>query len=506
MTPPPGKDEEIVPRWEWRTFGERFAEAEGRFAALSPEREQESDEIYLVSLKSDASVKVRDGLMDVKLLQRVDGSGLEQWKPIMKAAFPLSADQALTVVDALGASAPPTVRAEYELDQLIDELVTPSPDLSAVRVGKRRAHYTIGGCMAELSEVSASEARRRTIGIESEDPDLVRATVRELGLESRPNVSLPRELKALASGARRYAAIDIGTNSEKFHVGEVRADGIWETIVDRAVVTRLGESFNETGRLGDEPIERTVAAVADMAEEARRNGVEEIAAVGTAVLRLAPNGSTLLDAVREQAHVEVEVIDGEEEARLAYVAAKSSLGLGRGSHTVFDTGGGSSQFTFGRNGRIDERFSVNVGAVRLTEQYGLTEEVAEDRLASAREAIAAELAVLEGRPVTDALIGMGGAVTNLAAVKLGLTTYDADAVHGSVLDRAEIDRQIELYRVRSADQRRQIAGLQPGRAEVILAGACIVDTILAKLGRESFIVSDRGVRHGLLMERFGGAA
>jgi exopolyphosphatase/guanosine-5'-triphosphate,3'-diphosphate pyrophosphatase len=506
MTPAPGKDDEIVPRWEWRTFGERFGEAEDRFAALSLERVRESDEIYLVSLKSDASVKVRDGLMDVKQLQRVDSSGLEQWKPTMKAAFPLPADQVLAVMEALGTVPRPSARAVYELGQLIDDLVRPNPDLFAVEVHKRRAHYTIGGCMAELSEVSALEAGRRTIGIESEDPDLVRATIRELGLESRANISLPRELKALATGARRYAAIDIGTNSVKFHVGEARADGIWQTILDRAVVTRLGEGYNETGRLGEETIERTIAAVADMAEEARRSGVEAIAAVGTAVLRLAPNGSTLVDAVAERAHVEVEVIDGEEEARLAYIAAKSSLGLGRGSHTVFDTGGGSSQFTFVRNGRVDERFSVNVGAVRLTEQYGLSGKVTEDRLASAREAIAAELAVLEGRPVPDALIGMGGAVTNLAAVKLGLATYDPDAVHGSVLDRTEIDRQIELYCARSAEQRRQIVGLQPGRAEVILAGACIVSAILAKLGRESFIVSDRGLRHGLLMERFGGAA
>src|SRR5690349_24220585 len=114
MTPAPGQVDEIVPRWEWRTFGDRFGEAEGRFAALSPERKQESDEIYLVSLKSDASVKVRDGLMDVKQLQRVDSSGLEQWKPTMKAAFPLSADQVLLVMKALGTKSPPPARSEYE--------------------------------------------------------------------------------------------------------------------------------------------------------------------------------------------------------------------------------------------------------------------------------------------------------------------------------------------------------------------------------------------------------
>ena len=121
----------------------------------------------------------------------------------------------------------------------------------------------------------------------------------------------------------------------------------------------------------------------------------------------------------------------------------------------------------------------------------------------AMNAIAADLARLNGRPVPDILVGMGGAVTNLAAVEHGLATYDSNVVQGSILACAEIDRQIELYRTRSADQRREIAGLQPKRAEVILAGACIVRTVLEKLGRDELTVSDRGLRHGLLVERFG---
>jgi exopolyphosphatase/guanosine-5'-triphosphate,3'-diphosphate pyrophosphatase len=98
---------------------------------------------------------------------------------------------------------------------------------------------------------------------------------------------------------------------------------------------------------------------------------------------------------------------------------------------------------------------------------------------------------------------MGGAVTNLAAVKHGLAKYDPDVVQGTVLDRAEIDRQIELYRVRDAEARRAIVGLQPKRADVILAGACIVRTVMDKLDAPALTVSDRGLRHGLLVERFG---
>ncbi len=124
-------------------------------------------------------------------------------------------------------------------------------------------------------------------------------------------------------------------------------------------------------------------------------------------------------------------------------------------------------------------------------------------LREALDAIAADLSSLEGRPTPDALVGMGGAITNITAVKHELATYDPDVVQGTVLDRAEIDRQIELYRSRDAEARRQIVGLQPKRAEVILAGACIVRTVMDKLGRDDLTVSDRGLRHGLLVERFG---
>jgi exopolyphosphatase / guanosine-5'-triphosphate,3'-diphosphate pyrophosphatase len=197
------------------------------------------------------------------------------------------------------------------------------------------------------------------------------------------------------------------------------------------------------------------------------------------------------------------VISGEEESRLAYLAVRAGLGATEGSLVVFDTGGGSSQFTFGRGPQVEERFSVNVGAVRYTERFGLAGAVAPELLGDARAAIAADLSHLDGRPRPDALVGMGGAVTNMTAVQLGLASYDPDRVQGAVLDRAELDRQIELYRSRDAEARRGIVGLQPKRAEVILAGACIVWTVMDKLGQQTLTVSDRGLRHGLLVHRFG---
>jgi exopolyphosphatase/guanosine-5'-triphosphate,3'-diphosphate pyrophosphatase len=301
----------------------------------------------------------------------------------------------------------------------------------------------------------------------------------------------------------RYAVLDVGTNSVKFHVGERAADGTWTTVVDRADVTRLGERLADTGELRADAIARTIDAIANMVAQASDLGTEAVAAVATAGVRMAANGAVFVEAVREQTGVEIEVISGDEEARLAYLAATATLPVAGSSLAVFDTGGGSSQFSFGTRDRVDQRFSVNVGAARFTERFQLDQAVDDATLAAAREAIGVELGALDERPAPDTLIGLGGANTNLAAVRHALRDYDPDVVHGTVLDRLEIDRQIELYRSRPAEDRQSIVGLQSDRAPVILAGALIVRTVLEKLGVESETVSDRGLRHGLLVERFG---
>ena len=140
------------------------------------------------------------------------------------------------------------------------------------------------------------------------------------------------------------------------------------------------------------------------------------------------------------------MIPGEEEGRLAFLAVQVGTLSPDADLAVFDTGGGSSQFTFGHGGHVDEQYSVPVGAVRFTERFGLAGAVTPVVLDEARAAIAAELASLDGRPTPDGLVGMGGAVTNITAVKHQLAVYDPAVVQGTVLDRAEIDRQIELYR------------------------------------------------------------
>lgn len=494
---------EIRPRWEWRSFGRRFGAAEERLARLAPSGVQESDEIYLLSGAGE-NVKVRDALMDIKVLREVNADGLEQWTPVMKAGFPLPGVEAVKVLEALRLPVPTSVREGYTLDEFIGQFAAPGGTVRAVRVHKRRVRYTVDGCMAELSEVVADGKSTRTLAVESEDAAGVMRAVRGLGLEGYTNTSYPRGLAALIDDVNeRYAVIDAGTNSIKFHVGERSIDGKWRTVVDRAEMTRLGEGLSQGGRIIEAAIERTIAAIASMVGEANQHGVRAIAAVGTAGLRIASNGGDVVDAIRARTGIHIEVISGEEESRMAYLAAKAGLGLNRGSLVVFDTGGGSSQFTFGHDAVVDTRFSVNVGAVSYTERFGLDRAVSPEVLREVMAAISADLSRLDGHLVPDALAGMGGAVTNITAVMHRLATYDPVVVQGSIVDRGELDRQIELYRSRDADARRAIVGLQPKRAEVILAGACVVRTIMEKLGKDSFTVSDRGLRHGVLAERFG---
>ena len=209
------------------------------------------------------------------------------------------------------------------------------------------------------------------------------------------------------------------------------------------------------------PMERTIDAVCEMAREARRAGASYVVAVGTAGLRVAANRTASTKAVRARCGVQVEVISGGEESRLGYVAATAAGARGTGSIAVVETGGGSTQFTFGEGGRIRERFSLDVGAVRLTEDHHLDGPVSGEALGEAFAAAGAELAPLSGRARPDLLIGIGGAFTNLAAVRHELAAYDPGVIEGTVLD---------------------------------------------KLGRDSIVVSDRGLRHALVAERFEGGA
>lgn len=298
----------------------------------------------------------------------------------------------------------------------------------------------------------------------------------------------------------RYAVIDIGTNSMKMHVARAM-HGRLTVLGDFTEVTRLGEGFHETKILTDDAIDRNVAQVAAFKAKAEELGVEKIITVGTMALRSAKNADEFCDAVKKSTKLRVEVIPGEEEARLSYLAVLSGLGALDGELVIFDTGGGSTEFIFGQGEEIARQFSLDIGSRRPTEEYCKSDPVTTEELEAMLAGLDKEFDTVSGS--IDTLVGMGGTVTSLGAVFHEMKVYDPDVIQGSKLPIKEVERQVKMYQSKTIEKRADTIGLMPKRADVILSGASIVLTIMRRLGVEELIISDRGLRHGLMYDRFG---
>ena len=199
------------------------------------------------------------------------------------------------------------------------------------------------------------------------------------------------------------------------------------------------------------------------------------------------------------------MIEGEEEARLSYLAVLSALPIGKGELVTFDTGGGSTEFVYGRGAEMLRKFSVPLGAVRITEEFFKDDPVREDSVDAAFAEIRKSLKEGGAGGSPAMLVGMGGTVTSLASVKHKMEVYDPDIVQGSVLTLEDIRGMIKMFSSMTLEERRGVVGLQPKRADVILAGTCIVSVLLEIFGASSFTVSDRGLRHGLTSSSFLGS-
>ncbi|HOX43717.1 MAG TPA: Ppx/GppA phosphatase family protein [Myxococcota bacterium] len=303
------------------------------------------------------------------------------------------------------------------------------------------------------------------------------------------------------------AALDVGTNSVLMLVARRTADGRLERLLDLSRVTRLGQGLLAEGRIGAPGAERTLAALREFASRARALGVTRAAAVGTMCLRTATNAAEFIARARAEAGFELEAIPGEEEARLTFLGVTAELPVRAGRLAVVDPGGGSTEVTFGQGGdvpRVDWRSSLEVGVVTLTERFLRSDPIAPAELAALRAFLADEgLAAVRPELPFEALLAVGGSATTLAAVELGLEPYDPDRVHGQRLGRDDLERLLARLSALPVAERARVPGLEPKRAEVLPAGAAILLCLLDKLGAGSLVVSDRGLRHGLWLERFG---
>ncbi len=301
----------------------------------------------------------------------------------------------------------------------------------------------------------------------------------------------------------RYATIDVGTNTVLLLVAERRNDEL-VPVVERSEITRLGRGVDRTGVLQADAIRDTVAVLAEYAREARSLGAREIACVATSAARDARNGAEFFAAAGSAAGVTPEVISGEEEARLVYLTAWRDFG-GQGLPlAVLDVGGGSTEFIVGEGPALRGRMSLQVGAVRLTERHVHVHPIPPGDLSALRAAAQRALEPLASlRPAAGArLVGVAGTVTTLCAVAQGLPRHDAQRVHGAVLGLAQIEGLIDRMAALSVEQRAALPGMEPKRADVIVAGAVVVAEVMRSTGIDPLTVSDRGVRWGLLYDRF----
>jgi len=293
------------------------------------------------------------------------------------------------------------------------------------------------------------------------------------------------------------AIIDVGSNSIKMFVGEMAPDGTIRAILDENDIARLGEGLREKGMINPEAMARNSEAIKSFAAKARENGADEIVCVGTMALRNAKNTGEFLKLVKETSGIDLTVIPGEEEARLSYLAVLSGLPIDNGELAIFDTGGGSTEFVFGDASQANKRFSVDLGAIRITEKHFTNNPVTPESVTAALAEIDGIFAENNVAGNVTKLVGMGGNVTSMGAVKHKMSKYDPDIIQGSTLTLREVDEQIALYSSCTLEKRREIVGLQPKRADIILAGACIVKVIISRLGVDKLTISDRGLRHGL---------
>lgn len=296
----------------------------------------------------------------------------------------------------------------------------------------------------------------------------------------------------------RIATIDIGTNTTLLLVAESADAAVLE---ERAEITRLGRGIGADGGLGRQGIERTLAVLADYAAIARRHGAA-IYAIGTEGLRRASNAQDFLVPAAQILGTAVEVIDGDRETALTFLAARRSLpDATSGTAVVVDIGGGSTEIIVARAGSVDFRRSLPLGSVRLTEKHVKNDPATGAEAAGILDECSALLAQVPFPDQPATLIGIAGTVTTLAAMSLNLTSYDPELVHGHRMSLPALDRQI--FRLRGARQaeREKMAGLDPRRADVILAGALLLRAIAERAHAPEILVSDRGIRWGLFFER-----
>jgi exopolyphosphatase/guanosine-5'-triphosphate,3'-diphosphate pyrophosphatase len=288
----------------------------------------------------------------------------------------------------------------------------------------------------------------------------------------------------------RVAAVDLGTNSTRLLVADVD-DGRLEEVARELTITRLGEGVDERRRLLPVPIARVRNCLAEYRRELEEHGATRTLAIATSAVRDAENGEAFLGEIEWSYGFTTRLLAGDEEAALMYrgvTAGRPPLE----DTLIVDIGGGSTELVLGANGGPRASTSLDVGCVRLTERFLHSDPPRASELEAAAEHVRSLLPSYEA---SDA-IGAAGTVTTLAALDLALETYDPERTHGHRISREAVERELARLASMTLAERLHVAGLEPGRAPVIVAGVLVLREVLDAYGLDEVEASERDILHG----------
>ncbi len=292
----------------------------------------------------------------------------------------------------------------------------------------------------------------------------------------------------------RIAAVDIGTNTALLLIGE-RDNGTTTILRDEHAVARLGEGVDGHRNISTAALERAVAILSFYRQLCEEYQADRVVAVTTSAVRDAGNRAEVLAAMGKALGAPVNVITGEEEARLSFLGSAEGAEL----CTVIDIGGGSTEYITGRGSAIAQRTSLDIGAVRLSERYFSSLPPSPHEIAQAREEVRRHLAVLPEAERGE-LTGVGGTFTTLAAIDLKLQEFDAEAVHGHALTSETVSAITHHLLSCTLEDLLADPAIHPKRADILPMGALILDESLKHFGVAYCRASTRGLRYGVLAD------
>ena len=293
------------------------------------------------------------------------------------------------------------------------------------------------------------------------------------------------------------AAIDIGTNSILLLVADYSPEQGLRPLVDRAKTVRLGEGLGRSSQLQPDAIARTLAGLADYATVLEQYSPDTVLCFATEAVRRSHNRELFCQQVRERFGWNIRILSPEEEARYTFSGVCSSLPTLAEPCWVVDIGGGSTEVIYGRDSAITYQNSFTVGAVTLQERFSLAGCISPKQLARVEQQLHSIFADI--LPATGPVLLSGGTATTLAALEQRLTTYDIQKIDGYPLTAARIDDLYDRLNRLSLEERRQLPGMEAGRADIILAALVILQTLIKQLATDRLRVTVRGARYGLLL-------